>query len=138
MTCQTSIQCIKPCIQHVQSWFHNHSHGTTSGSGSRGILKVKAAPKMLQGWQAYHHYHLTYDLEWRGKVDQVWEDYQLDWLKNNPGVKPPKKRFDVANEFIKEKYAAETPDKVNEVYEYHKKLKEEGEMGETENGKYQE
>lgn len=93
---------------------------------------------MLQGWQAYHCYRLTYDSEWRGKVDQVWEDYRLDWLKNNPGVKPPKKQFDITNEFIKEKYTAETPDKVNEVNEYRKKLKEEGEMGETENGKYQE
>ena len=97
---------------------------------------MKATPKMLQGWQAYYHYHLTYDLKWRDKIDQVWEDYQLDWLENNPGVKSPKKQFDITNEFIKEKYAAETPDKVKEVNEYCKKLKEEGEMGENVNKKY--
>jgi hypothetical protein len=93
---------------------------------------------MLQAWQAYHRYRLTYDSEWNGAIDEVWEKYRSDWLAKNPRVKPPKKRFEMANEFIKETYMTETPEKVAEVDEYRKKLKEEkASLVNTENMQYQ-
>jgi len=125
-------------VQRLLTWFHNHTRGTTSGSGTQGILKVAAAPKMLQAWQAYHWYRLTYDPEWNNTIDETWKKYQSDWEAENPGVKPPKKHFVIMNDFIRKNYAEETPERVKEVDEFWKKLKdEEAATPEDKNKKYQ-
>jgi Mg2+ and Co2+ transporter CorA len=96
-----------------------------SGSGTRGVLKLKGTPKMLQKWQAYSQYRQTYDKEWKTTIEKVWTDYKSQWDRENPSVTPPKKRFDITNEFIREAFNNETAERVQEVDKYRKKIKEE-------------
>lgn len=78
---------------------------------------------MLQMWQAYHRYCLENDEGWKDAIEKVWTDYKLDWETQNPGVAPAKKRFDVTNEFIRRKLQEEGPEKLKEVDEYRRNLK---------------
>lgn len=81
---------------------------------------------MLQKWQAYSQYRQTYDKTWKATIEKAWTDYKSQWDCENPGVAPPKKRFDVMNEFIRETFNNETAERVQEVDEYRKKIKVEG------------
>jgi hypothetical protein len=61
---------------------------------------------MLQAWQAYHS--LTYESKWKPFVDEKWQTYKTEWESEHPNEKPQKTRFEIMNEFIKEKFANET------------------------------
>jgi len=37
-----------------------------------------------------------------------WKQYKEEWESEHPNEKPPKTRFEIMNEFMKEKFAAET------------------------------
>jgi hypothetical protein len=78
---------------------------------------------MLQAWQAYQL--LTYKSQWKPCVDEKWERYKKDWVSEHPNEKPPKTRFTVMIEFIKEKFANETDDMKARCEEYRKTLKDE-------------
>lgn len=67
---------------------------------------MKPRPKMLQVWQAYHA--LTYETQWKPHVDKEWARYKTEWESENPSEKPPKNRFTIMVEFMKEKFKNET------------------------------
>ena len=73
---------------------------------------------MLQPWQAYHA--LTYTSKWKADIDEKWEIYCKEWVSEHPNSKPPKTRFQIMAEFMKEKYAEETPAMKAECEEYRK------------------
>ena len=81
-------------------------------------MKIKSKPKMLQPWQAYHA--LTYKSKWKIVIDEKWDTYRTEWLSEHPNSKPPKTRLQIMAEFMKEKYAEETPAMKAECEEYRK------------------
>jgi hypothetical protein len=83
-----------------------------------GILNVKpkAQPKKLQSWQAYHV--LTYESKWNPDVNTAWTDYKNTWAAEHPNEKPPKNRFQIMVEFMKQKFEMETEDMKNRCEEY--------------------
>ena len=85
-------------------------------STDHSILKVKAKPKMLQSWQAYHA--LTYQTKWKSFVQERWSAYQTEWASEHPDEKPPKGRFQIMVEFMKEKYVGESPEMKAKCEEY--------------------
>jgi hypothetical protein len=109
----------------VISWFHNHNRTLPSkrGNHSQSILNLKSKPKVLQGWQAYHA--LTYESQWKADVDKTWAEYKTQWESEHPDQKPEKTRFEIMNDFMKEKFAQATPDILKQVEDYRNKLKEE-------------
>ncbi|EDR04482.1 uncharacterized protein LACBIDRAFT_304605 [Laccaria bicolor S238N-H82] len=110
--------------KRVRDWFHNNTRNVASNGGTHGILKVKAKPKMLQAWQAYHA--LTYQTKWKPFIQERWTAYQEEWATEHPEEsKPAKGRFQIMVEFIKEKYAGETPEIRAECEEYRKNRRDE-------------
>ena len=105
------------------SWFHNHSRTLTSSSTRGNVLNLKPKAKTLQGWQAYHA--LTYESQWKPEIDKIWAEYKTEWESEHPDQKPEKTRFEIMNDFMKEKFAQATPEILKEVEDYRKKLKEE-------------
>ena len=91
--------------QRIKSWFHNHTRGSTSGSGHRGVLKI-TQPRLRQEWQVYQT--MSYESKWKTVIDSEWEAYKKKWNEENPGVKVPQGRFAFMNSFLKSKYAEET------------------------------
>ena len=73
---------------------------------------------MLQPWQAYHA--LAYLSKWKVVIDEKWDTYRTEWISDHPDSKPPKSRFQMMVEFMKEKYAEETPEMKAECEEYRK------------------
>ena len=71
-------------------------------------MKLQMKLKLLQGWQAYQA--LTYATKWKPHVDTAWNEYKSAWASENPDTKAPKNRFQVMVEFMKAKYAEETPE----------------------------
>ncbi|EDR02580.1 uncharacterized protein LACBIDRAFT_332154 [Laccaria bicolor S238N-H82] len=61
--------------KRVRNWFHNNTRNMASNRGTHGILKVKAKPKMLQAWQAYHAltYHFSHPFLGTYEVIQFFE-----------------------------------------------------------------
>ena len=78
---------------------------------------------MLQSWQAYHA--LTYQTKWKPFVQERWTAYQEEWATEHPDEKPPKGRFQIMVEFMKEKYAGETAEIRAECEEYRKNRRDE-------------
>ena len=100
-------------------WFHNNTWIVSPSSGARGVLKVKAkvVPRKLQPWQAYHA--LTYESRWKSSVNTAWAEYKDAWVAEHPGdEKPPKTRFQIMVDFIKEKFTAETQEMKDRCEEY--------------------
>ena len=90
---------------------------------SGSILKMKAKPKMLQDWQAYQA--LTYESQWKPHVDKEWARYKEEWKVENPTEKPPKNRFTIMVEFMKEKFKNETDEMKLRCEEYRQTHKSE-------------
>jgi len=84
--------------------------------GILSILKVKAKPKMIHSWQAYHA--LTYQMKWKPFIQKRWTAYQEEWAIEHPDEKPPKGQFQIMVEFMKEKYTGETAKVRAECKEY--------------------
>jgi len=78
---------------------------------------------MLQDWQAYHA--LTYETQWKPHVDKEWASYKMEWELQNPSEKPPKNRFTIMVEFMKEKFKNETEEMRLYCEEYRKARKSE-------------
>lgn len=97
----------------------------SSTRGNQSVLNLKAKPKVLQAWQAYHA--LTYESQWKAEVDKTWAEYKIQWEAEHPNQqqKPEKTRFEIMTDFMKEKFAQETPEVLKQVEEYRKKTKEE-------------
>jgi hypothetical protein len=104
--------------QCICGWFPNNTRNVAPGS--LGILKIerKPQPRILQPWQAYQA--LTYESRWKPEVDAAWSTYKNVWLTEHPEEKPPKIRFQIMIEFIKEKFEKETDEVKSQCEEYRK------------------
>ena len=104
----------------MREWFHNNTQNLSGPQGA--VLKIKAKPKMLQAWQAYHA--LTYEKKWKPFVDEAWEAYKTEWVSENPTEKLPKNRFQIMVEFMREKFNDETEDMKSRCEEYRQARRE--------------
>ena len=128
--------------QRISGWFPNNTRNIAPGS--LGILKIKqkTQPRILQPWQAYQA--LTYESKWKAEVNAAWLAYKNAWLTEHPKEKPPKNRFQIMIEFIKEKFEQETDEVKEECKEYRKRHWAEAAMPDPEkpdslqNAKFQE
>lgn len=78
---------------------------------------------MLHPWQAYQA--LTYESQWKSEIDKEWKDYKTLWESEHPGENPPKGRFAIMNEFLKEKYENESDEMKDRCEKYRRSRKEE-------------
>lgn len=100
-------------------WFHNNTRGSASGSGTRGILKLSATPKLVQPWQAY--LNKFQDTRLKQDIESAWQDC----IEQEPeGKKPKKTQFEVRNKVAKSLYEQETPEVKQEVEEHRQKMRE--------------
>jgi hypothetical protein len=63
-------------------------------------------------------------------VDKEWDKYKKEWALEHPNKKPPKARFTIMIEFIKEKFTNETDEMKARCEELQKTLKDEGPVDE--------
>jgi hypothetical protein len=66
---------------------------------------------------------MTYETQWKGDVDKIWAEYKIEWVASHPDEKPEKTRFEIMNEFMKERFAQATPEILKEVEDYRQKVK---------------
>jgi hypothetical protein len=102
-------------FQRVKFWFHNHTRGSSSGTGARGLLKLGPSTKNVQPWQAYLNKFQHTKL--KDKIDDAWQQH----LSEVPeGEKSEKTLFEIRNKLAQKLYAAETAE-VKEEVEGHRK-----------------
>lgn len=119
--------------QRVKFWFHNHTRGSSSGSGTRGILKLGPSTKSVQPWQAYlNKYHGS---RLKEKVNDAWQEY----LSTVPeGQRPEKTLFEIRNKLAQKLYEAEAAEVKQEVEEHRQKMKNGEDIDDTDrNRKFQ-
>jgi len=114
--------------QRIKAWFHNHKRPSVSGGQLKGpkerstsILNLRKR-RMLQPCQAYHV--LTYESKWKVEINHKWEAFNVAWAKDHPGEPIKKTRFEFMNNFIREKYQAETPEMKQRVEDFRSKTSE--------------
>ena len=76
---------------------------------------------MLQAWQAYQT--LMYESQWKPFVDEEWDRYRNEWVSEHLDKKPPKTRFTIMIEFIREKFVNETDEMKAQCEELRQTLK---------------
>ena len=60
-----------------------------------------------------------YESHWKSSVNTAWAEYKDKWAAEHPGdEKPPKMRFQIMVDFIKEKFVAETEEMKDHCKEY--------------------
>ena len=105
-------------FQRIKNWFHNHTRGSSSGTGARGLLKILASPKVMHPWQAYLKKYG--EMKLKHKVDEAWNQYLSDVPK---GQKPEKTLFEIRNKVAQRQYEAKNAEVKLEIEEYHEKMK---------------
>ncbi|KAF8487814.1 hypothetical protein F5888DRAFT_1624159 [Russula emetica] len=107
----------KTLENRIKFWFHNNTRGSSSGAGTRGMLKLSVPSKTMQPWQAYLNKFQNTTL--KEKIDNAWQQY----LSKVPeGQKPEKMLFEIRNKLAQELYKAETAEVKQEVKEYRKTM----------------
>jgi hypothetical protein len=96
--------------QRVKCWFHNHTRGSSSGNGTRGVLKLGPAPKLVQPWQAY--LRMFQHTKLKDKIEEAWEAYQNEVPEDQERRKT---KFEIRNKVAQKLYAIETPAVKKEV-----------------------
>ena len=96
--------------QQVKFWFHNHTRGSSSGTGTRGVLKLGPGPKLVQPWQAY--LNMFQHTKLKDKIDDAWNEHLIEVPEDQ---KNPKKLFGIRNKVAQKMYATETSDVKKEV-----------------------
>ncbi|KAH9955191.1 hypothetical protein BGW80DRAFT_1566314 [Lactifluus volemus] len=108
----------KATDSRIKFWFHNHTRGSSSGAGTRGVLKLCAPSKVMQPWQAYLNKFQNTKL--KEKIDKAWQQY----LSEVPeGQKPEKTLFEIRNKLAQQLYEAETAEVKREVEEHRKSMR---------------
>jgi hypothetical protein len=104
-------------FQRIMFWFHNHTRGSSSGAGTRGILKLGPSAKLVQPWQAY--LNLYHDSKLRAEIDDAWEEYLVEVPE---GEKPKKTKFEVQNYVARKLFEVETTTVKKEVEEHRQNM----------------
>ena len=102
----------------MKYWFHNHTRGSSSSTGTQGVLKLSAVPKLVQSWQAYQNKY--YDSTLRLKVEEAWKQYLSEIPK---GQKSPKTLFEFRNQLVQKFDEDEMDDVKREVEEHRLAMK---------------
>jgi hypothetical protein len=104
--------------QRIKFWFHNHTRGSSSGSGTRSVLKLGPPAKSVQPWQAYLNKYQNTTL--KEKIENAWQDY----LNTVPGgQKPEKTLFEIRNRVAQEMYKAEGASVKEDVEKHRQTMK---------------
>jgi hypothetical protein len=115
-----------PC-QRIHYWVYNKSRGSTSGTGTRGVLKLKSNSRLLHPWQAFAK---LFGEELKSKVDTEWQQHQ----EENPNETYTKNdRFNFHNKKMQEWYEESDSDAKAKVEEFRVQCKEEGDDDEDQN-----
>ena len=122
-------------MPRIKAWFHNHTRGSTSGTGTRGLLKITGQSRLRQEWQVYQS--MTYENKWKEVIDSEWDDYQKKWKADHPDTELPQKRFTFMNSFLKEKYKEESEEVKKEVRERQAAMNAEIDEEDNRNDGYQ-
>ncbi|KIL55029.1 hypothetical protein M378DRAFT_18307 [Amanita muscaria Koide BX008] len=113
----------KAVENRIKFWFHNHTRGSSSGAGTRGVLKLRPSTKLVQPWQAYLNKFQHTKL--KEKIDEAWQKY----LSEVPeGQKPEKSLFEIRNKLAQTLYEAETAEVRQEVEEHRKNMRSSNEV----------
>lgn len=113
--------------QRMKFWFHNNMSGSSSGSGTRGVLKLSTAPKLVHPWQAYLNKYQNTKL--KQPIKDAWQEY----LKGVPeGQKQEKTLFEIRNKLAQKLYNEESAEVKQEVEEHQKKMRESKSASEVE------
>ncbi|KIJ90796.1 hypothetical protein K443DRAFT_116087 [Laccaria amethystina LaAM-08-1] len=128
--------------ERIKAWFHNHTRGSTSGTGTHGLppvthglLKITGQSRLRQEWQVYQS--MTYENKWKEVIDSEWDEYQKKWKLDHPNTNLPQKRFAFMNSFLKEKYKEEAEEVKKEVRERRAAMKAEIDEKDNRNDAYQ-
>jgi hypothetical protein len=62
-------------------------------------------------------------------IQELWNTYRKEWISKHPNEKPPKTRFQIMFEFMRDKYAQETPEMKAECEEYRRSRRDESPAG---------
>ena len=103
-------------FQRIKFWFHNHTRGPSSGTGTRGVLKLNPPSRAMQPWQAYLNKFQKTKL--KGKIDEAWKQYLSEVPKSQ---KPEKTLFEIRNKLAQQLYEGETAEVKREVEEHRKR-----------------
>jgi hypothetical protein len=104
--------------QRIHYWVYNKSRGSSSGTGTRGVLPLKSNPRLLQPWQAFAK---LFGEELKSRVDTEWQEYQ----EANPGETYTKNdRFNFHNKKMQEWYDESESEAKEQVEEFRSKYKE--------------
>jgi hypothetical protein len=120
--------------QRIHDWFYNKSRGSSSGTGTRGVLSLKGNLRLLQPWQAFSK---LFGEELKSKVDSEWQEHQ----EANPSDSYTKHdRFNFHNKKMQEWYEESDSGTKEQVEEFRLKFKEgpvEGDEDENPNSYWQ-
>lgn len=117
MTISKEIINLHTC-QRIHFWVYNKSRGSSSGTGTRGVLKLKGNPRLLQPWQAFAK---LFGDDLKSKVDNEWQQYQVA----NPNQAYTKNdRFNFHNKKMQEWYEESDSKAKKQVAEYRVHYKE--------------
>ena len=122
-------------MQRIKAWFHNHTQGSTSATGTRGILKITGQSRLRQEWQIYQT--MTYENKWKEVIDSEWDNYQKKWKAEHPNTDLLQGCFTFMNSFLKEKYKEESEEVKKEVREHRAVMKDDIDEKDNRNDAYQ-
>jgi hypothetical protein len=110
-----AIQLLIFTCQRIKDWIYNHRRASNSGTGTRGILKLGGAPRVLHPWQAFHK--LFYE-DLKPTIDTEWQEFQQ--------VSPASTMtlFQFRNNKMQTWYEESTPEVKEQVEEYRQKCKD--------------
>src|ERR1700678_1140612 len=104
--------------QRIHYWFYNKSRGSSSGTGTRGVLNLKGNSRLLQPWQAFAK---LFGDDLKARVDTEWQEYQ----EENPSeTYTTSDRFNFHNKKMQEWYGESEPEVKKQVDEFRLQYKE--------------
>ena len=80
---------------------------------------------------------MTYESQWKAVIEKEWETYKEKLTGENPEVNLRMAHFNFGNEFIREKYQAETEEVKAEVKKRREREEEDNMNSEAQNKSYQ-
>jgi hypothetical protein len=117
--------------KQIRNWMYNKSRGSSSGTGTRGVLNLKNTSRLLHPWQAFSK---MYAEELKSKLNDEWQAYK----QANPDAgHTGQDHFNFRNRMMQEWYeasSAEVQEKVEEFRQQHKEgLADEEDKGDNTN-----
>ena len=100
--------------QRIHDWIYNRRRGSNSGTGTRGLLKLKST-RLLHPWQAFYK---LFGEDMKSKVDTQWQEFR----KENPDSTIT--LFHFRNTKMQVWYEESSPEVKAQVEEYRQQYKD--------------